>query len=127
MTDLIGEIETPSSKKHEIMELFKGYTFEEHNNKEEKYRYLANTDEVIIIKNPNNNNEIGLEMSDEFTLYFANWHGHYDPYEEDYNQMIQMISDILNGKLCTMAAYCENRWLDCIIKKSISQVIKLIY
>lgn len=105
------EIEITSSKKCELLDIFKKYTIEEHTCKEEEYSYLADEDELIVIKNPNSKNDINIEISDEFTLFFADWHGHFDPYEEDYHEMIQIILDILSGKLCSVAAYTKNNWL----------------
>lgn len=111
MVDSIDEIEIPSSKKHELLDIFQDYTIEEHTCKEELYSYLTNEGEVIIIKNPNSKNDISIEISDEFTLFFADWHGHFDPYEEDYREMVQVIFDILRGKRCAVAAYSKNNWL----------------
>ena len=98
----------PSSKINEILELFKDNEIILHTNKEEKYKWLDSNHYSIQIKN--DDNELFIDLEEEISLFFKDWHSHYYPNEEYYNFMIENVKDIINNKTYTFSIYQNDKW-----------------
>ena len=46
----------------------------------------------------------------EFTLGLGCWHGHYDLYRKDYEDLLNDIENILNNLLVAVTIRCDGEW-----------------
>ena len=106
------EIEYPSSKKDELIELLKGNDISIFTHIDKEYEYLEEDDLVIVIHNQDTDKyDMEIILDNEFTLVFAGWHAHYMSYEHEYVEMKEDIVDILSGKIGIFTLSTNNRWL----------------
>lgn len=97
-----GEIDI-FDKVGEIMELFKDYNPKVFSQSDEGYDWLEEADsKCIVLNNPYCGNpiEIGVGDMDEFTLFFAGGHAHFDSNLLDYGRLIDCVRNILQGMEC---------------------------
>lgn len=55
---------------------------------------------MLIIKNPCGGSDLCIELSDEFTVYFGDWHGHYE--QSAYEDMIEDLLAIIENRYCSV-------------------------
>ena len=49
-----------------------------------------------------------LDLADEYTIFFGDWHGHYYPdAKQDMKEFRQVLEDILDNKLCSVGCFQE--------------------
>ena len=49
-----------------------------------------------------------LDLSDEYTIFFGDWHGHYYPdAKQDMKEFRQVLEDILDNKMCSVGCFKE--------------------
>lgn len=96
------EIENPWEKKDFLLEHYSKFNLEIHTCKDEDFDYLEEDTYTVIVKNPECNQNIEIEMAGEFTLYFADWHFHYLAYEYDFSEMIKVADRIIGNELCSV-------------------------
>ncbi|HAJ98309.1 MAG TPA: hypothetical protein DCO72_11310 [Ruminococcus sp.] len=61
--------------------------------------------------------ELFIDLDDEFSIFFGDWHCHYSPYNYDYNryadeyqEFLSDLFDILENRQYTVCTYRENEW-----------------
>lgn len=93
-------------KKDELCEFLKDYTFSVHEKDEGEYKYLEPPYICITILNSRGEEEVYIDLTDEFTLSMGGaYHAHYDPDDESYQEMVSDLMDYLEGRICTAALY----------------------
>lgn len=96
------DTEFVQSKKRELLELLK---------EQDVKCEIQGEYEYIVIKNPYCEDR-GLEICFDdagFLLLFGGWHGHYDYYEDDYDNLKESIVGILNGDCYALSAINDNK------------------
>ena len=49
-----------------------------------------------------------LDLAGEYTIYFGDWHGHYDPDDrQDTREFRQTLEDLLDNKICSVGCFRE--------------------
>ena len=49
-----------------------------------------------------------LDLADEYTIFFGDWHGHYYPdAKQDMKEFRQVLEDILDNKMCSVGCFQE--------------------
>ncbi len=83
----------------QLLDMVKDYSCEVafHGNKE------------LQIVNPYQEEHIYVEWTDEFTMYFSSYHGHFG--EEEFEEMLREIECILQGCWVAVTVTCEGRWM----------------
>ena len=51
-----------------------------------------------------------IDLEDEFSLFFGDWHNHFYPEEEYYQILKENIIGILKNDLCVFSIYSQNKW-----------------
>ena len=49
----------------------------------------------------------GIEVCRECTIFFGDWHGHYDT-QNEWDEFEQMLNDIFENKVCSLGSYIGN-------------------
>lgn len=100
----------------ELMRKFEYLSPSIHSREEEGYDWLESDDDwsrCLLIPNPNSGGQsIEIETCGEFVLYFAGSHAHYFGEKEGYEELIEDISNIIEGKMCAYSCKYED-WLCC--------------
>ncbi len=112
-TGFYDKIDFPSNKKDEVAALFSDYKIIEHTSIENEYNYLEDTDLVLEIVNPYRAENLFIEFAGEFTLYFSDWHSHYDAYEYDFIEMKNDALAIVSGKYAALCFYLNDECFGC--------------
>lgn len=107
----------PTDKVNDLLKRFEKYSPVARRRGDEGYDWLSDDADVCVeIKNPDPNAYVGnmiihCEDDCEFTLYYCG-HSHFSPYEENYEMMCRMASDILNSKICAKTVFEgeERKW-----------------
>lgn len=103
---------------NDFVQRFKAYSPKLWKKCDDNYDWLADEADVCIeIINPDpdasiKNIIIHCENEGEFTLYYCG-HTHFSPYEEDFERLCRMTSDILNSEIGSETVYGgeDGRWL----------------
>ena len=105
------EIEITASKKDDLLQLLNGYEVSVYSNSDEGYDYLEDNDLMLVVKNPYCDETLDIELSGEFSLFFAGWHSHYFTYEYDYEEMKKDIIGLLKGDIGALVVNTSEGWL----------------
>lgn len=96
-TDMIE----PLSKKEDV--LLKISSF--------KPEIIINDNDLLEIKIINNyGEELLIDIKNEFSLFFGDWHSHYFAYTQEYNCFIDDLLGILENRKYTICAYKKDKW-----------------
>ena len=93
----------------EIRKHLKGFEVIEYDEPEDDW-----VNHILKVKNPHGGEDMEIEVEDDgvFTLYFADMHEHFESYEGDFRDMINLVDNILSGKSCCMIVWSGKReWL----------------
>ena len=53
-------------------------------------------------------NKLMLDLADKYTIFFGDWHGHYDPDDrQDMREFRQTLEDLLDNKICSVGCFRE--------------------
>jgi N-acetylglutamate synthase-like GNAT family acetyltransferase len=104
------EVKYPFEKKDDIKAVFCEYEIIEHANNEEDYEYLGKDDVMLEIVNPNQNENLFIELAGEFTLCFSAWHSHYSAYGYDYDELKKDAIAIINGEYAALSFWINDEW-----------------
>ncbi len=118
--DLIGydvEIECPIDRKIEIKSWFSGLEILEHTSDEKDYDHLDENAVELEILNPVGKENLYIEISGEFTLFFADWHRHYPAYEWDYGKLREDALALIHGKYGAKSIWVDGRWMASSLQK----------
>ena len=116
------EIENPWEKKDFLIEHFSKLDPEIHTCKDKDYDYLEEDAYAVMVKNPECDRNMEIEMAGEFTLYFANWHFHYPAYEYDFSEMIKEADRIIKNELCAVVVEVNGNWTSSSLREA-SEII----
>lgn len=110
MTDKIiklydGDI-NPAEVLAELTELLKAYNPEIHTGQDAGCDYLGDDEFRMILKNQTGN-ELLIDLTDEFTVAYDYWHGHYF----DYGGVKRCVFQLLNNERCVFIVFIEDRWM----------------
>lgn len=83
----------------QLLDMVKGYSCE----------FAFHGDKELQIVNPYQEEHIYVEWTDEFTMYFSSYHGHFS--EEEFEEMLREIECILQGCWVAVTVTCETRWM----------------
>ncbi|MCD7950514.1 MAG: hypothetical protein LUG12_09680 [Erysipelotrichaceae bacterium] len=112
------EIDYPYKMKEDLIKsLLLDYEVIEHTNKEIDYDYLEENDVTLEVINPNNDINLFVELSSEFTLYYSDYHVHYFSYEDEYETLNNDIKNIIEDKYGAASFYVDNKWLASYLEK----------
>lgn len=100
-------------KKDELLKMFAAYNPTVHTGEEDGWDWLFDDNEFAIeIINPKGKiqtDNICIAFEDsvdyEFTFYFSGWHHYYKMNESEYSIFLEQIKEILDNKICILAAY----------------------
>jgi len=93
----------PKIKKNDFLELVKNFDIVDTNICEgENKEWVA-----IYLKNHSGENLI-IDMENEFSLFFKGWHCHYQSNLEEYEELIEIIKDILSNKRFIVCTYYKD-------------------
>lgn len=107
------------ASEEELIKLVKGYDVIRHTNKEEEYDYMYDEDITLEVVNPDKIENLYIEISDEYTIFYGPWHTHYFSYEYDYKMMKNVIKNIMNNKFGAYGVYKnDNCLMGNIVEKS---------
>lgn len=104
------EIEYTWSKSDFLLEHFKEYSPSLRTNADAGYDYLDEKECSVIFEDPACEHQIELEMTDEFTFWFAGWHNHYFTYEYDFSRMVRDAENILENRSCVIVVERNGTW-----------------
>lgn len=105
------EIEITSSKKDDLLQFLSEYEVNTYSNADEGYDYLEDNALMLVVKNPYCDETLDIELSGEFSLFFAGWHTHYFTYEYDYEEMKKDIRGLLKGDIGALIVNTSKGWL----------------
>lgn len=107
-------IDTPLSKKDELLDALRDYTVSEHGFEEEDYDYLSEDCLVLEVENENGES-LFIELSDAFTLYFDGWHNRYGLQEFEFQYMLEDMNDILKNRKCALTLSSNGKWVGSVL------------
>ena len=124
-------------KIEEITELFKDYNSKVFSQTDEGYDWLEEEDsKCIVLENPYSDVpiEIGVGDMDEFTLFFAGGHAHFDGDLLDYGRLLTCVRNILQGVECAgRLTDSDGRWYSAgffekdVLRKSPEDVFETVF
>lgn len=91
-----------------ILKAIKDFDFSIHEYGEslDEYSYLQENEMCITVKNTVGEDAIYIDIAaDELTLTLGAWHAHYDYSDEDYNELLEVLKDYLEGRMCVLEIY----------------------
>ena len=96
--------------KEEILEKLRDYHPVVHTKEEDGYDWLDSNHCSIEIQNQNGKS-LFIDLEDEFTITYGDWHCHY-MYEDrdDYEEVMEVLDDILHNRQCTLIIYSNGKW-----------------
>ena len=100
----------PVNKLNDLLTLLNNCEVEINDNKKEEYKYLADNHLSLKVINKENDNYMYIDLEDEFSLFFGDWHNHFYPEEEYYQILKENIIGILKNDLCVFSIYSQNKW-----------------
>ena len=118
------EIENPWEKKNFLMEHFSKFDPKIYTCKDKDYDYLEEDAYVVVVKNPECNQNIEIEMAGEFTLYFSDWHFHYPAYEYEFSEMIKDADRIIKNELCAVVVEVDGNWTSSTLREASEPILK---
>lgn len=107
-------IDSPLSKKEELLEMLRDYTVSEHGFEEEDYDYLGEDCLVLEVENENGES-LFIELSDAFTLYFDGWHNRYGLQEYEFQYLLEDMNDLLKNRKCALTLSSDGKWVGSVL------------
>ena len=101
----------PSEKLQDIQKILSNYEVFVYTNKDKDYDWLSSGHYSIKVKNKSNGPDMYIDLEDEISVFFGDWHNHYYPSEEYYENAKTIILDILNNKTSTINLYINEKWI----------------
>lgn len=83
----------------------------------------SKTDEPFVyIEIPSKNPRVYIDLADENTLYFGDWHSHFDPdCDDDIEEFYLFLENILDNKICAVGSFqndgSEENWCSSSIEE----------
>lgn len=100
----------PVSKEPELIALLSEYNPEVHRYTDDGFDWLDDDGYSIIIKR-DGEERMYVDYNDgEFTLGLGCWHGHYNLYRKDYEDLLKDIENTLNNALVAVTIRCDGEW-----------------
>ena len=96
--------------KDDILLRYKKYNPIVHSSEEKDYDFLDG-DRCCSIEIKNNNDSLFIDLEDEITITYGDWHcHHYYEDQTDYEEAIEQVDNILNNKECHLSIFSNNKW-----------------
>ncbi len=132
------EFDDTCDKLQELCDLLSGWNYELHYRDNGEYDYLDEASVCITILNPYSDNQMYIDLEEEFTLSYGAFHEHYSPDCNGYHEMVKTMQEILDNNLCIATMYYSEplKWLgsttltkdeslQCPIKEVFSFILKI--
>lgn len=104
------EAYTPTDKLPEILKIVEKYAPKIFTSKDEGYEWLKEEEYKSILLVNSAGQELSVDVEREISLFFGDWHAHYEPAIGAYQDFIYDLQDILNNNKCTICAYDNEGW-----------------
>ena len=98
----------------DILSHLNGLEVIEHTNAEEEFQNMEDDDRLLEIRNPDGGESLEINVGEDgrFTLFYAGWHEHFEPYKGDYIVMLDFIRKIIASDVCAVyISSGKHRWL----------------
>ncbi|SDZ83694.1 hypothetical protein [Selenomonas ruminantium] len=123
-------LERAIEKKDDLCNFLNEYDINLFTKLDDGYDFLDEDALMLVVNNPYCDNALEIELSGEFTVFFAGWHAHYFPYKEDYEEMKKDIKAILNDDVGALVVdtprggVCDSLYYDDVFPYT--DVIKIV-
>ncbi len=87
-------------KIDELLSLLTGYKTEKHTFEDKGYDFLDVGQSFIMVRNPEEANNLSVKTGNEFTLFFGGWHKEYEASDEGFNELLQDVQSLINCSQC---------------------------
>lgn len=104
-----GDFDT-AEKQGELLMLLSRQQVTVHTWDDPDFDYMEEQDLALVVQSPTGTEDLLIELCGEFSVFFEKWHGEYAATAEDYAQLQQDITAILDGKAGALSLYTENGW-----------------
>ena len=98
----------PYDYKDDVLKRLEKYTPIVHTNSEKEYDFLIDNAVSIEIKN-NNKHSLFINLGDEITILFGDFHMHYTLEDDDYEEAMEKVYNIINNKEAILIFYCNGK------------------
>ena len=106
-----NKIRSAAERKPYLLRRWANYPLTLHTSGEEGYDWLDPGDWAITLANPFGGDELEITGTDEFTLYFNDWHAHYFLYEQEFQVLVADAEGILDGTKCALVLEIGGKWM----------------
>ncbi len=100
----------PIEKLEKLKEILKDYNVTVHTVGDEEYPYLQEGWYCLAVENQSGE-KLFIDWDGEFSLFYDHWHAHFSPCQQDYEEMLEYLTGILQNKLCVFSMFSNNEWL----------------
>ena len=100
----------PVSKEPELIALLSEHNPEVHRSNDDGFDWLDDDGYSIIIKDGDEEHMYVDYNDGRFTLGLGSWHGHYNSYRKDYEDLLQEIRNILDNRDVAVTIRCNGEW-----------------
>lgn len=104
-----GDFDT-AEKQGELLMLLSRQQVTVHTWDDPDFDYMEEQDLALVVQSLTGTENLLIELCGEFSVFFEKWHGEYAATAEDYAQLQQDITAILDGKAGALSLYTENGW-----------------
>lgn len=98
----------PLDKLEEVCALLDELTmkYTVHRHDEGEFSFLKDREASIEVPNPYTDRTMFIDLQDEFSLFFGKeWHDHYSPDEDRFQDLCETIKGIINNEICSRAFF----------------------
>lgn len=86
-----------------------GCKYTVHRSDENEFSFLKDGEASVKIPNPYTERTMFIDFQDEISLFFGDeWHAHYSPDEEGFQELCETIKGIINNELCSVGCFRED-------------------
>ena len=86
-----------------------GCKYTVHRNDEDEFSFLKDGEVSVKIPNPYTERTMFIDFQEEISLFFGDeWHDHYSPDEECFQELCETIKGIINNELCSVGCFHED-------------------
>ena len=100
----------PYDYKDKVITKFKKYSPILHTKNEKGYELLYGDNAVSIEIKNDKGNSLFIDLEDEITISYSNWHLHYYyEDEDDLKEAMEKVGNIIDNKECILNIYCDGK------------------
>ncbi len=101
----------PLEKQAEIMERLRGRDVIQYTSRDEGFEYLPENGICIGVLNPSGEQDLYIDLEEDFIVSCGEWDAHYAASRNDYQKMLEDIEQFLNGELYLAVVYVRKDWI----------------